>query len=220
MSSTESLTSSVEDCAFCTLPVHPQSAYDESWRLNEDAYLVPALGMLMAGNILAVTDRHYTSFGQLGRARLAEVNQRLEAVLDRLGEHFGPYFRTEHGSDNLAAGPGGCMAHAHQHGFPDVASGAAIFQRLPWQRLGKYEDLADFHGRPYVYLGYLGCHYVVADPPRLPSQWTRRQVAQSLAQRDPSRDPDNWDWLTYNGDRHLAETLPVLRSELSELPPA
>jgi hypothetical protein len=208
-----------EDCAFCTLPAQPRSPYDETWRLGDDAYIVPALGTLMTGNILAATARHYTSFAQLGRESLAESNQLLEDVLGRLGDRFGQYFCTEHGSDNLeVAGPGGCMAHAHQQLFPDTEAGTSIFSQFEWQRLGQYEDLVDFQGRPYIYLGFLGCHYVVDNPPHLISQWTRRQVAQSLAKRDPLRDPDNWDWLTYDGDQHLAQTLPILRTELGSTP--
>lgn len=164
--------------------------------------------MLTPGNVLAVTQEHCTSFAQLGRERLAAVERRITKVAEFLGQRFGQYFRTEHGSDNITnQGSGGCVEHAHQQLFPGQDVGEYMLRQLQWQRLDKYEDLAGFQGEPYVYLGYLGLHYVCPNPTNMRGQWTRWQVARV-------RGLSNWDWITCSGepyDTYLRGTLAHLQ---------
>lgn len=196
-----------EECAFCDDTQEPESQFSISSPLTDegDVFLKPALGMLMPGYLLAITREHLTSFAQLDKARLAAIDQRLNLYEKPLAERFGRYFRIESGSDNLKdCGSGGCIEHAHIHLMPaDEDAGQYIQEQLPWEQLDRYEDLAEFRGHPYIYLGRLASHYVVPDP-RLHSQWARRQVASV-------RGLEHWDWALDPGFDELRVTLEGLK---------
>lgn len=188
-----------EQCPFCDSSETPASPFDVRLPLQERAALIPALGMLMPGYLLAVTDEHTTSFAQLDRVRLRNTDNALQKSEQYLQKHFGAYVRVEHGSDNITAcGSGGCIEHAHQHLIPDLRVGELIHKKLPWQQLDSYEDIAEFRGKPYIYLGRLGLHYVVPEP-QLPGQWTRRQIAEVWGL-------DHWDWALSQGALNLLKT--------------
>jgi diadenosine tetraphosphate (Ap4A) HIT family hydrolase len=199
------VTSEESSCPFCNLSDSPKSPFDVNEQIgNCNVSMVPALGMLMPGYLLAVTNEHITSFAQLGKGNLTEVNKSMQDYQDYLATFFGTYVRIEHGSDNIIeCGSGGCIDHAHQHLVPDLEVSNFIQGKLPWQQLSCYEDIADFRGHPYIYLGKLGLHFVVADP-KLPGQWTRRQIAEVMGL-------DNWDWALGQGALNLLITFAKLK---------
>src|SRR5688500_2666258 len=90
------------DCMFCGMQQAPKSLYDAQHFLpGKHLFMVPALGMLMAGNFLVATTAHHTSLAQMGADRLTAEKPHIDALLDYLGERFGPYVVVEHGSDNV-----------------------------------------------------------------------------------------------------------------------
>lgn len=188
-------------CTFCNLSDRPEILFDVN-RADPEAGIsfVPTVGMLMPGYLLATTNTHVTSFAQLEKGRLRDVDRCLTRTEQYLGRIFGSYFRLEHGSDNIThCGSGGCIDHAHQHLVPAASDvGAHIQGQLDWQRLGSFEDLADFRGKPYIYLGRDAEHFAVSDP-QLPGQWVRRQIAAV-------RGIEHWDWGIYNGAQELFTT--------------
>jgi diadenosine tetraphosphate (Ap4A) HIT family hydrolase len=198
----------ITDCPFCDLPESPDSLNELSSPIDEydDVLLKPDLGMLIPGHLLAITRNHYTSFAQLNRSRLKSIDNALSLYETALGEVFGRYFRIEHGSDNIVnSGSGACIEHAHAHLIPaDEDVGLNIQEQLPWQQLDSYEDLSEFKGAPYIYLGRLAMHYAVPDP-RLSGQWARRQVAAI-------RGLEQWDWAVCNSKKELNSTLDGLRN--------
>jgi len=202
-----SIVDRADDCPFCDLPENPQSAFDATSLINVegDIFLKPDLGMLIPGHLLAVTRDHLTSFAQLPRDRLNELDVRLNLYQAGLTERFGSYFRVEHGSDNIDGhGSGACIEHAHTHLIPaDEDVGPYIQEQLPWQKLDAYEDLTEFRGAPYIYLGRLATHYVVPDP-QLSGQWARRQVAAV-------RGLEQWDWALAEATNQLQATNEGLR---------
>lgn len=189
-----------EDCRFCEYLPDPQTAFQVAELLEDGDILVkPGLGMQMPGYFLTITPEHVTSFAQLDTGRLARIDEAVTEFEDKVGPLFGTYFRVEHGSDNITVcGAGACMEHAHQHEIPGDDIGSHILKQLPWKEIGKFENLADFAGEPYIYLGHAGMHYVVANP-ALPGQWARRQVAQV-------RGLDSWDWALEPGNQELSDT--------------
>jgi diadenosine tetraphosphate (Ap4A) HIT family hydrolase len=193
------------DCPFCDLSDKPKSPFDVNEQIGEgNISAMPALGMLMPGYLLAVTKEHKTSFSQLGGDELVETDRSLQNYLSYLSNFFGTYVQVEHGSDNISAcGSGGCIEHAHQHLIPDLAVGEHMQKQLPWQQLDRYEDLVDFRGQPYIYLGKLGMHYILSDP-QLPGQWTRRQIAEVWGL-------DSWDWALGQGAINLVVTLAKMK---------
>lgn len=158
--------------------------------------------MLIPGYLLTVTNEHMTSLANIDRDKLADIDESLTKAERELEPIFGSYFRLEHGSDNITfCGSGGCIDHAHQHLVPaDEDVGEHISKQLAWERLDTFEDLTDFKGKPYIYLGRQGVHYVVSQP-ELPGQWGRRQITEIREGQKP------WDWAVYSGDIELAATL-------------
>jgi diadenosine tetraphosphate (Ap4A) HIT family hydrolase len=195
-----------ENCPFCEDVLGPSSLFDKKSPIDEQGEFLfkPALGMMMPGYLLAITRDHKTSFAQLGREKLANIDRHLVEYEHWLSERFGRYFRIESGSDNLKdCGSGGCIEHAHIHVVPaDEDVGPYVQEQLPWQKLEAYEDLTDFKGEPYIYLGRLASHYVVPNP-RLPSQWVRRQIATV-------RGLEDWDWAIDPNENNLNITLDKL----------
>ncbi len=189
------------DCTFCDILVEPATAFDVGEPIGEDGLtVVPSLGMIVPGYLLALTDKHLTSFAQLSLEELGRMDAAVTEVESQLSPLFGNYFRMEHGSDNLdQCGSGGCMEHAHLHLIPaDDDVGVHIQDQLPWQQIGSYEDLADFEGEPYIYLGRLASHYVLPNP-FLPGQWARRKIAEV-------RQLESFDWALDPEPQNLAET--------------
>jgi ATP adenylyltransferase len=164
------------------------------------AVLVPTLGMLAPGYLLAITERHLSNFGHLGRSELEQVESRLADVLRELTPLFGEYLVFEHGTPRVSEGLGSCITHAHLHLIPTSESSiSAVRDALDWQPVGSLADVADFAEQGYAYLQARGeSHVVVA--PRLPGQWIRRMVAlhHGLA--------DRWDWAVHPGDQNLIDT--------------
>lgn len=196
------MTTSVEqDCTFCDVMPDPQSAFDVNQSIDSTGVsIMPTIGMMLPGYLLAVTDAHMTSFAQMNNGELTKVDDALTVIEDELTPLFGGYFRLESGSDNvrLSCGSGGCIDHAHQHLVPATDVGAYILDKLPWKQLDAYEELAAYRGRPYIYLGMAGLHNVVAEP-GLPGQWMRQQLATV-------RDLPVWDWALDPGRENLLET--------------
>jgi diadenosine tetraphosphate (Ap4A) HIT family hydrolase len=185
------------DCVFCTQGEGDIGAFDFGYTLGEGhIVLKPALGMMIPGYFLTVTAKHLTSFAQLPPEALTEIDRTLTQNETYLAPKFGEYFRVEHGADNVTTcGSGGCIDHAHQHLIPamDVADYAKGL--LPWEQLDRFEDLTEFQGEPYIYMGRRDEHYVVPNPD-LPSQWIRRQIAEV-------RGLEHWDWAAYHGAAEL-----------------
>lgn len=201
-------TPEVNDCPFCGISNGPRSSFDLSTPIDEhgDVLLRPDLGMLMPGHLLAITEGHLTSFAQLGSERLRVVDELLNSYETTLAQQFGKYFRIEHGSDNIKMrGSGACIDHAHTHLVPaDEDVGPYIQDQLPWQELDSYEDLSEFKGSPYVYLGRLAMHYVIPDP-RLNGQWVRRQVAAV-------RGLEHWDWALFDSSNEIHATFDGIKA--------
>lgn len=196
-----------ENCIFCEVLPNPRSAFDVSQPIgNGNVSIMPTLGMLLPGYLLAVSREHITSFAQLSSDRLQEVDGSLANIDTQLSPLFGDYFRCESGSDNVAqfCGSGGCIDHAHQHLVPAADVGTHILKALPWEQMDAYEDIAAYRGKPYIYLGKAGLHYIVPEP-NLPGQWMRRQLADI-------RNLRSWDYALDPGLNNLNETLTKLKT--------
>lgn len=191
-----------EECEFCDASAENFSAFDITLPLGEVG-LKPALGMLVPGYLLVVTKEHMTSFAQMGGDGLKEAGLKLDAFESSAGVIFqDDYFRLEHGSDNVEScgfGSGACVTHAHQHLVPGRKAAERMRTTLDWRDIGRYDNLADFQGEPYLYLGYDKKHFIVPKP-RVVSQWGRRIIAKTYGQ-------EVWDWALYNGAAQLATTL-------------
>lgn len=205
----------VDPCVFCDAPERSAgvSAFSIALSLG-DVALKPARGMLRPCYFLAVSKKHVTSFSQLGRASLDEVNRSLAHIEKGIAEmpimkaaNYDSFMRVEHGSDNVRAscrGAGACIDHAHQHLVPCLPETLervlCADKSISWLAIDSYDDIADFAGRPYMYVGGRTGHYVAPDP-ELPGQWVRRIIS-----REDGR-PDEWDWGVFPRGLNLISTI-------------
>jgi diadenosine tetraphosphate (Ap4A) HIT family hydrolase len=205
-------------CVFCDIQNTPSSPYDVVTPLaDNETYLTPALGMILPGNFLQVTQKHVTSSAQMGTEALRKMHRSRQEVLNRLGKAFGACVAVEHGSDGLTGhtlGSGACIDHAHTQLIPDKKGtiwGRMRAENLGWEQLQHPSDLLHYAGRPYIYISRGGAdteeHYVAPDP-QVRSQWSRAQTAAALGLAE-------YDWAL--GDPYPHPNLIETMRKLSEL---
>jgi diadenosine tetraphosphate (Ap4A) HIT family hydrolase len=170
------------------------------------AVIVPDLGMLVPGCFLAVSKQHVFSYAHFDGDALDELDLYLQRAVDQLATVFGDYFIFEHGaSEQMQNLPyGGCITHAHFHLSPVAKEvGARILNTLAFEKLPSLAAIASESNNSYALLGLKGSYFLARNP-KLPGQWIRRIVVDSLGL---SR---HWDWGVESGDRELEVTLSML----------
>jgi hypothetical protein len=135
-----------------------------------------------------------------------ELDKDIQKIKTGLESFFPEYLVFEHGASNLQSEPhGGCIIHAHLHLFPTAKeTGSTLLAALPWSRLASLTDIVKADGSSYCLLR-LADKYYLNKSVRLPSQWIRRVVVDSL---NTNR---HWDWGVDFGHEELDETLLKLR---------
>lgn len=195
-------------CPFCEDALAASSSpFDTILAEGSDLRLIPALGMLVPGYMLATTREHVLSMAQLGRPRLQSVMTWTQEVIDMLAPHFGDYFVFEHGSC-AADAAGACIDHAHTHLIPlSERLTDDVLDPLPWRPLSRYTDLADYASMSYLYFSS-GERQFILPQPAVGSQWIRRIIAQCLGH-------DLWDWAVDPGAPQLVDTLSAFEGLLA-----
>lgn len=192
----------------------PRTLFDSLLAIGETTVLVPTVGLIVPGYLLAVTREHVLSFAQLPGSSLREVERWLEQLLPTLSESFGEYLVFEHGSGGWRkqAGSGACLVHAHLHlipGFPHITS--LLARDLDASRMDSLEQLTALSMDNYVLMGRPNHWYATAKVD-LPGQWIRRRVAAELGR------PEEYDWAVFAGEEELAQTLWRIPSHLPSPP--
>lgn len=194
---------STSACPFCAANLQGSiSPFDQVITSAPNLKVIPALGMLVPGYFLAISEEHHLSFADLEETQLAELERSLLDVTGRLATVFGEYFIFEHGSCSTSRS-GACIDHAHFHLVPLAEDlGKSLAASMPWRELQSFSDLHQFSGTPYAYLRQRGHHLVMRDP-ELPSQWLRQKIASFLGH-------DLWDWAIEAGADNLETSLIAL----------
>lgn len=203
-------------CAYCSnIPcVGPKprdvapNLFEQPVSESTNAVIVPDLGMLVPGCFLAVSRQHVFSFAHYSSSQLNELALYVHTVTDRLAQLFGEYFIFEHGACEMSnTSYGGCITHAHLHLTPAAReAGSEILSALDFEEIPSFSAVASQTNDSYALLG-LGRRYFLARDPKLPGQWIRRVVVESL---NLTR---HWDWAVEIGERELETTLAVLARE-------
>jgi hypothetical protein len=183
------------------------SPFDEILRRGPEVVLVPTVGMIVPGYLMAVTTTHRHNFGQLGAATLrTEVQPWLSQQLADLAAIFGEdYVVFEHGSASEAERYGGCVVHAHLHLVPGGSElGELLLGPGDWDEIQRLEDLAGFANSGYAFLAFGGRKWAMSKP-SFAGQWVRREIACWAGV------PDEWDWQLFRGEKNLDVTLRSLR---------
>jgi diadenosine tetraphosphate (Ap4A) HIT family hydrolase len=196
------------DCPFCEEQLDRSKApYDKKLFGDSLINVVPCLGPLCPGHLLAASRRHVRSMAELSEPALAGMIRIFSELTDKLRPQFGKYFYFEHGTPVGTGGHGACIDHAHTHMLPmELEMFDQLMDALPWEPISCIEDLARFRSVSYAYLGIKGKHYVCPKPD-IGSQWIRREVCTVLNR-------DDWDWALTNGQSDLIATLTGTRNVL------
>lgn len=202
-----------DPCAYClNIPgVGPEpqdvapNLFEQPISETTNAVIVPDLGMLVPGCFLTVSKQHVFSYAHFSRKQLDELEHYVHTVTDRLGQLFGEYFIFEHGAcERSVTSYGGCITHAHLHLTPAARqAGSQILSSLDFEEISRFSAVASQTDDSYALLG-LGKRYFLARNPKLPGQWIRRVVVESL---NLTR---HWDWAVEFGESELETTLEVL----------
>jgi len=197
------------DCVFCPDSLAAStSEFDETVAETGEAFIMPALGMMVPGYFLAVSRNHVQSFAHLTPVTVTAF---YDWVIERCRAWtplFGPYLIVEHGSCP-GARSGSCIDHAHLHLVPLANQIGHVLLAEPgvnWTPAVGASVLADKRDSGYVSLHY-GGDLFIADDVCLPSQWLRRIIARELAL-------PVWDWALDFGRPNLSRTM----ARLSDLP--
>jgi diadenosine tetraphosphate (Ap4A) HIT family hydrolase len=169
------------------------------------AVLVPTLGMLVPGYLMAVTTRHLTSFGALGSDCLANiVGPWVTSTLSHLGQTFSEYLVFEHGAGDVGAARGGCVVHAHLHLIPgDRRLLEMVLNDGEWVETAALSDMASHATDGYAFVSQ-GERAWYIPRPTFPGQWIRRRVAEWAGR------PHEWDWGAFPHKDNLAATFSKL----------
>lgn len=193
------------ECVFCPHAIESStSPFDRVIASGTRGYIIPALGMLVPGYFLSITNRHVVSLSQLEATEIEQFYSWALKFCSEWSGTFGEYLIVEHGSCS-GSYAGSCIEHAHLHLVPlqrEIANVLLTDAGLSWRRLSSPSEIAKERGRGYISLAGGGSLYVARDI-RVPSQWLRRVIARELSL-------DVWDWALEEGLDNLLRTLAVM----------
>jgi diadenosine tetraphosphate (Ap4A) HIT family hydrolase len=176
---------------------------------TENFVLIPGVGSLMPGYLLAVPRRHVLSFGHLPEHLGPELDGllgRAESWIDRTYGRGTVMF--EHGPASFVERGGSCTDHAHLHVVPcppgvDLLPGMQrnFESRDAGAVLASTSEQIRSGRGPYLYLRQPSGRSYICDAPKAKSQHLRRDlVAQCGLEGE-------WDWEVFPGVEHIRATI-------------
>jgi diadenosine tetraphosphate (Ap4A) HIT family hydrolase len=173
----------------------------------------PTFGCFTPGYVLVVPRVHVLSFGQLGPDVLAEGDEVVAELAERISRAYSmPVLGFEYGN-NL---PGGRrIAHAHWHLLPSDADLAGwLHARMSGNRIESLASLPSSAERSYIAVrGQDGSLWSFPVPSQVPQVVRLRRLVAELDPRVVSHD---WDWASHNYDALIRQTV----ADLSQTPAA
>lgn len=176
--------------------------------------LVPSLGQIVEGHLLIVPVAHYCALADMPGDAVIELDvvaKRARTALQAYGEKCVLF---EHGA--RTSGSGGCgIDHGHMHVIPVAAEG--VLEKLKQEFAGfRINSLSEVKSTipertPYLYFENAPDQRFVFRVPKLPSQYMRKLVAESIGKAD-------WDWRKCGYEPELISTIHRLSPILSCVP--
>lgn len=185
-------------CVFCRIPVTPpgkRPPYDTILLDGIHSYVVPAVGALEIGHVLAVTREHFTSLAESTQETLREITQHVTQVAER----YGMVLLSEHGSVN-GCGGGACIDHAHLSILPIY--NRAMIPDPPLRLIGSETDLTEltkYSADPYLLVG-TGTRLSIFDGNGIRSQLIRLAYCETQKR-------DDWDWVLHPAPEVVRATI-------------
>jgi hypothetical protein len=190
----------IHSCPLCDA-VQGEPLFIENVNVNtilgrsESFLIIPALGPLVVGHVLAISTGHTSGLRYLSAA-VQQSYEQLSIKLRTYCAQFGdPLLEAEHGAhDSSARGP--CIRHTHVHILPALANAASIFDAR--SNLERIHSTSNSIGS-YLWVngGDGGRTY---DASRAIGQEIRRSVGEYLG-------VENWDWAVNPNVNLIAETI-------------
>lgn len=145
--------------------------------------IVPALGPLVLGHVLAVAAEHKSGLRYLSSVERQDY-ERLSVQVRSYCKEFGySLLEAEHGArETSLRGP--CLRHAHIHILPGLGEAGRLFQNNPTCPL--IEDGNASAADSYIWVND-GCRATVYDGSRVIGQEIRQTIGRHLRL-------DDWDW--------------------------
>lgn len=175
---------------------------------------VPTFGCFVAGYVLIVPRTHVLSFGRLDAQTLAEADELVQVLAERMGAAYGmPVLGFEYGNNQ----PGGRrIAHAHWHLLPSEADlGGWLTQRLDGRPIESLTVLPRESAESYIAVRDQQAELTVYRVPNRPQQ--RIRLRRLVAELDPRIDATGWDWAARNHPELIRQTVDDLGSPTSLL---
>jgi diadenosine tetraphosphate (Ap4A) HIT family hydrolase len=182
------LNENIRNCPLCHA-VQNQSIFMSGINVNailggsDNFLIVPALGPLVVGHVLAISTEHTAGLQYLS----AEVQQRYKRLSVKLRQYcvqFGDsVLEAEHGAhDGSIRGP--CIRHTHIHILPGLGNAAGIFDKRPTLEGARRSSSNSVDS--YLWINDGNCD-AVYDASRVIGQEIRQAVGEYLR-------IDDWDW--------------------------
>jgi hypothetical protein len=162
---------------------------------SDNFLIVPALGPLVVGHVLAISTEHTAGLQYLS-TEVQQGYQQLSTKLRKYCARFGDtVLEAEHGAhDRSVRGP--CIRHTHVHVLPTLANATKIFDER--------SNLERVHGASNTIGSYVwinsGSRGKIYDASRVIGQEIRRSVGEYLGIVD-------WDWAINPNVKLIAETI-------------
>jgi ATP adenylyltransferase len=179
---------------------------------SENFVVVPTIGSIIPGWLLAVPRSHFLSIGSLHAARHHEFIRLQETAAEALRDCFGPVSCFEHGAVRERESVGCGVDHAHLHivstQFDLLACAKASGEaQLHWRPVSGIQAARAFVAEqmPYVFVQSLSGGAWIGSANVIESQFIRKVIAAQVGQ------PDFWDWRAHPFETNVRET--VLRLE-------
>jgi diadenosine tetraphosphate (Ap4A) HIT family hydrolase len=162
---------------------------------SDDFVIVPALGPLVVGHVLAISTEHTAGLQYLPAA-IQKSYEELSIRLRRYCAQFGDtVLEAEHGA-KASSIRGPCIRHTHIHILPALANADKIFGAST-----NLELLNETSNLPASYLWLnSGSHRRMYDASRVIGQEIRRTIGGHLG-------IDDWDWAVNPKIKLIAETI-------------
>ncbi len=197
-----------EPCVFCNILTASTDAVSDHDRIlysSRHFVLLPALGALVPGHVLAVSKAHILSLAAMGSRIVDEYEELVVGYRQQLRLRSTDLLEAEHGAVPTNRG-GSCIEHVHVNLIPGVSHCAnvldSVLPSIPG--ISSLPHLATLAQRPYA---FTRTHMTlrVYDASSAPSQLIRRRVCERLGR-------DDWDWSLFPHHEYIKATLAMWSS--------
>jgi len=178
---------------------------------NDDWIVIPSLGSLAVGHLLAVSRMHYLGIADLQAKELYSLIPMINNVIEKINLLLNiSCIVFEHGTTSIDAVSANSVTHCHIHIMPfhypvwnNIKSEHCINNSKEFSSLNHVYNYISMY-KPCTYLYFMDAnnrHYIIDNNRIFPSQFFRKVIAEKLGREK------FWDWKTNPEKDTLLKTL-------------